>query len=247
VEKYGRGGQATDECVIPCVRVKDEICEQYRRTRTIVKTYCFISDPLHLDLVKYFMAAFPETEKLLLHKWFITSWSGKIFYGVSRNWQTTRRLTVVVQSASKSKKTLSKRNIDIDIYLTAIELIPGGSSTAHIYTQTVHRIHRTEHTLLTYFVLVFSVGRRYPANVLQPSMAYCTNPALVFPFRLQRRSMSDGVRDLLSAKGGTMGEKCPIKFSLTIATATVIVGFFNMPQSCDMWPTALLHLRRKAC
>jgi hypothetical protein len=31
-------------------------------------------------------------------------------------------------------------------YLTAIELKPGGSSTVHIYTQTVHRIQRTEHT-----------------------------------------------------------------------------------------------------
>ena len=36
--------------------------------------------------------------------------------------------------------------------LTAIGLTPGGSSTVHIYTQTVHRttqrnrIHRTEHT-----------------------------------------------------------------------------------------------------
>ena len=38
------------------------------------------------------------------------------------------------------------------IYLsTAIGLTPGGSSTVHIYTQTIHRtqwdrIHRTEHT-----------------------------------------------------------------------------------------------------
>jgi hypothetical protein len=30
--------------------------------------------------------------------------------------------------------------------LTAIVLTPGGSSTVHIYTQTVHRIQRTEHT-----------------------------------------------------------------------------------------------------
>jgi hypothetical protein len=29
-------------------------------------------------------------------------------------------------------------------YLTAIELTPGGSSTVHIYTQTVHRILRTD-------------------------------------------------------------------------------------------------------
>jgi hypothetical protein len=31
------------------------------------------------------------------------------------------------------------------IYITAIGLTPGGSNTAHIYIQTVHRIHRTEH------------------------------------------------------------------------------------------------------
>jgi hypothetical protein len=38
----------------------------------------------------------------------------------------------------------------IYIYLTAIGLTPGGSSTAHIYTQTVHRIQRTEHTCSSY-------------------------------------------------------------------------------------------------
>jgi hypothetical protein len=32
------------------------------------------------------------------------------------------------------------------LFLTAFGLTPGDSSTAHIYTQTVHRIHRTEHT-----------------------------------------------------------------------------------------------------
>jgi hypothetical protein len=32
------------------------------------------------------------------------------------------------------------------IYLTAIGLTFGGSSTAHIYTLTIHRIQRTEHT-----------------------------------------------------------------------------------------------------
>jgi len=32
-------------------------------------------------------------------------------------------------------------------YLTAVGLTPGGSSTVHIYTQTIHMtIHRTEHT-----------------------------------------------------------------------------------------------------
>ena len=36
--------------------------------------------------------------------------------------------------------------IIIIIYLTASGLTPGGSSTATIYTQTVHRIQRTKHT-----------------------------------------------------------------------------------------------------
>jgi hypothetical protein len=41
---------------------------------------------------------------------------------------------------------------DLIYLLTAVGLTPGGSSTVHIYTQTVHRItqwnrmHRTEHT-----------------------------------------------------------------------------------------------------
>jgi hypothetical protein len=34
-------------------------------------------------------------------------------------------------------------------------------------------------------------------------------------------------------KGGTIGEKWPRKFSLTI-DSHIIVGFFNLPQSCDM-------------
>jgi hypothetical protein len=32
------------------------------------------------------------------------------------------------------------------LFLTEIGLTPGGSSTVHIYIQTVHRIQRTEHT-----------------------------------------------------------------------------------------------------
>ena len=38
-------------------------------------------------------------------------------------------------------------DIDIDIYLTAIDITPGGSSTVHISIQTVHRT-----TQLTTFV-----------------------------------------------------------------------------------------------
>jgi hypothetical protein len=42
-----------------------------------------------------------------------------------------------------------------------------------------------------------------------------------------------------------MGEKCPIKFSHTIATSTVIVGLFYMPQSCDMGRHATSHSNSK--
>jgi hypothetical protein len=87
----------------------------------------------------------------------------------------------------------------------------------------------------------------YLPNVLQSFEIYCTNPALVSPFHLQRRSTSTGVRDLYQRQEELWARKCPIKFSHTIATSTVIVGFFYMPQSCDMGPTALLPLLRKAC
>jgi hypothetical protein len=34
----------------------------------------------------------------------------------------------------------------IYLFFTAIGLTPGGSSTVHIYTQTVHKTQRTEYT-----------------------------------------------------------------------------------------------------
>jgi hypothetical protein len=40
----------------------------------------------------------------------------------------------------------------------------------------------------------------YPPNVLQPFETYCTNPALVSPFHLPRRSTPTGVRDLYQRK-----------------------------------------------
>ena len=36
---------------------------------------------------------------------------------------------------------------DLMIYLTAIGLTPGGSSTVHIYTQTVHEQHNRHKTI----------------------------------------------------------------------------------------------------
>ena len=51
-----------------------------------------------------------------------------------------------VQRHAQAVLPPGKTFIWYDIYLAAIGLTPGGSSTAHIYTQTVHRIQRTEHT-----------------------------------------------------------------------------------------------------
>jgi hypothetical protein len=42
------------------------------------------------------------------------------------------------------------------------------------------------HIILKYFHLRLLCGAGvYPLNVLQPIVAYCTNPTLVFPFHLQ--------------------------------------------------------------
>jgi hypothetical protein len=70
------------------------------------------------------------------------------------------------------------------------------------------------------------------------------NPTLVPTVHLQRRSTSDGVRELLSAKGWARHGRSNLAQQ---RDSHVIVGFFNMPQSCDMGQTALLPLRRKAC
>jgi len=42
------------------------------------------------------------------------------------------------------------------IYLTAIGLIPGGSSTVHIYTQTIHRTTQSEQTKHTTTQLIWN-------------------------------------------------------------------------------------------
>jgi hypothetical protein len=54
-----------------------------------------------------------------------------------------------------------------------------------------------------------------PPSALQPFKAYCAKPRFSSSVHLQRRSMSDSERPLL-AKGGIMGEKWPVKFSLTM-------------------------------
>jgi hypothetical protein len=51
----------------------------------------------------------------------------------------------------------------------------------------------------SHFRLLCGAGS-YPPNVLQSFETYCTNPALVSRFHLQRRSKSTGVRDLSQRK-----------------------------------------------
>jgi len=56
--------------------------------------------------------------------------------------------------------------------LTAIGLTPGGSSTVHIYTQTIHRITqwnrilRTEHTFYLFIYVVYSQHAPLPSVIL---------------------------------------------------------------------------------
>jgi hypothetical protein len=101
------------------------------------------------------------------------------------------------------------------------------------------------HTI-PFFVFVFCVGPAVTRRM------YCSFSRLIvlyplyFPLSSPEALHVNRRERPLSAKGGTMGEKCPIKFSHTIATSTVIVRFFCMSQSCDMGPTALLPHRRKA-
>jgi hypothetical protein len=88
------------------------------------------------------------------------------------------------------------------------------------------------------FIFVFCVGlavihRMYCSLSRLPVLT-----PLCFPLSPPEALHINQRKRPLSAKGGTMGKKCPIKFSHTIATSMVIVGFFYMLQSCDMGPTA---------
>jgi hypothetical protein len=59
-----------------------------------------------------------------------------------------------------------------------------------------------------------------PPNSLQPTEAYCANLAFWFPRSSQEALHVRRRERPLSAKGETMGEKWPVKFSLTNATFT---------------------------
>jgi hypothetical protein len=48
--------------------------------------------------------------------------------------------------ANCANQSTQRNCLFIYLFITAIGLIPGGSSTVHVYTKTVHRILRWEHT-----------------------------------------------------------------------------------------------------
>jgi hypothetical protein len=66
---------------------------------------------------------------------------------------------------------------------------------------------------------------------------------LVSPFHLQRRSTSDGMRDLYQ-RTVELWARNDLSVLPNNGDLHVIVWFFYMPQSCDMGQTALLPLRR---
>jgi len=70
------------------------------------------------------------------------------------------------------------------IYLTAIGLPPGGSSTVHIYTQTIHRTTQSTQTIhkTTQFSNLEECGPR-------PGLAMCTL-AFVLQLRKNHRKTS---------------------------------------------------------
>jgi hypothetical protein len=86
----------------------------------------------------------------------------------------------------------------------------------------------------------------YAPNVLQPTEAHFTNPALVFLLRLQRRSTSYDVRGLYQRRVKLWARNSRSNLAYN-STSTEFVGFFYMPQSYDMEPIALFSLRRKVC
>jgi hypothetical protein len=90
-------------------------------------------------------------------------------------------------------------------------------------------------------------GRRLPTECTAALRGLLYEPRFSFPLSSPEALNVNRRERPLSAKVGTMGDKCQIKFSHTIATSAAIVGFFYMPQSCDMGPTVLLPLRRKPC
>jgi hypothetical protein len=77
----------------------------------------------------------------------------------------------------------------IYIYLTVIGLTPGGSNTAHLYIQIVHRTHRTEHIQQSQNWTCITIKSKYNIKKL---IAKCGPSLRVIPWHLPynwRKSM----------------------------------------------------------
>jgi hypothetical protein len=78
---------------------------------------------------------------------------------------------------------------------------------------------------------------------------YCSLPRLIVltPALVSPSSPHQTTWDASISERRNYGREMSDQIKPTIATSTVIVGFFYMPKSCDMGQTALLPLRRKVC
>jgi hypothetical protein len=79
------------------------------------------------------------------------------------------------------------------IHLTASELTPNGSSTVHIYTQTIHRIQRTEHTIkkLGTYITIKKFKTNLGSAGHAPSLMSYT---LAFALQLRKKQGKTSVR-----------------------------------------------------
>jgi hypothetical protein len=73
----------------------------------------------------------------------------------------------------------------------------------------------------------------------------CT--AFVVPYFISRGAPRQSTWVTSVSEGWNYGREMSDQFCRNLASSTPNKGFFNVPQICDMGPTALLPLRRKAC
>jgi hypothetical protein len=77
-------------------------------------------------------------------------------------------------------------------------------------------MHTQQFVYFVHLLLLLSVGPAKSRLCTAPYRGLLCHPRFSSPVHLQRRPTSDGVRDLYQRKWGIMGEKFPVKFSLTM-------------------------------
>jgi hypothetical protein len=88
---------------------------------------------------------------------------------------------------------------------------------------------------------VFVMVRYVRCEDISPTI----NLILVILIRPPETSVNKASRHLVAKQVKRGWESWPLNFAAE--ASIMLVGFFNMPWICDMGPTALLPLRRKAC